>query len=239
MTLLELDNLVSGYGGQPVLEETSIDVDEHSVVGLIGRNGVGKTTTLRTIVGLLEAESGTVLFDGDDITEIEPHQAYKAGIGLVKEQRGIFPDLTVTENLQVPLSNESGSEYRPDELFEFFPRLEERQDAKGDHLSGGEQQMLAIARALRSKPRLLLLDEPSEGLAPQIVQNVADIIEEIRAAGTTILLVEQNVNFVLDLSSYVYVMDDGEIVHEGTAEAMRESPDEMERYLRVGAGTTE
>ena len=233
MSLLELEDVVAGYGGSPVLDEVSLEVDEN-VVGLVGRNGVGKTTTLKSIIGLLEIESGSVRFDGTDITDWSPHQSYDAGLGLIQEDRGIFPDLTVVENLQVPIVERTDDEYIVEELFDFFPRLEERKEANGDYLSGGEQQMLATARALRSKPRLLLMDEPSEGLAPQIVENVAEIVEEIAATGTSVLVVGQNVNFTLDLASYIYVMDNGRVVHEGTTQEMRANREEMEQYLRVG-----
>lgn len=232
MALLELRDVEAGYGGVPVLKGINLDVPAGSVVGLLGRNGVGKTTTLRTIVGLLEANAGSITFNGNDITNQAPHEIYKAGIHLVQEDRGIFPELTVRENLRVPIANRNEG-YSIDSLYEFFPRLRERQSVKGDHLSGGEQQMLAIARALRSESKLLLLDEPSEGLAPQIVRDVANIIEEIAADGTTILLVEQNVNFVLDLSSSVYVMDAGQMIASGTSEEIHDRQDEMERYLGV------
>ena len=209
--ILTLEDVVAGYEGVPVLKGVDLEVERDSIVGLIGRNGVGKTTTLRTIAGLLEAESGSVTFEGEEITGISSHQIYGKGIRLVPEDRGIFGNLTVRENLDVPIRGD-GETFSIEELYEFFPQLENRQEAKGANLSGGEQQMLAIARALRSKPELLLLDEPSEGLAPQIVEELIGIIEKIAARGTTILLVEQNVDLTLDLSSHVYVMDAGEII---------------------------
>jgi len=230
--ILTLENVIAGYEGAPVLKGIDLGVERDSIVGLIGRNGVGKTTTLRTIVGLLEAEAGSIRFDGEKITGITSHRIYGKGIRLVPEDRGIFGNLTVRENLEVPMRG-SGETFSIEELFDFFSPLEDRQEAKGANLSGGEQQMLAIARALRSKPKLLLLDEPSEGLAPQIVEELTDIIEEIGATGTTILLIEQNVGLTLDLSSYVYVMDAGEVIFEGTPDAVRNERDALEQYLGV------
>ena len=232
MALLELEGVSAGYEGSDVLRGVSLAVKEGSVVSLLGRNGVGKTTTLRTIVGLIEPSAGAVRFDGEDITGDRPHVAYGRGIGFVTEDRGIFPDLTVEENLRVPVIEDDQGR-TVDELYEFFPKLDELQASKGKNLSGGEQQMLAIARALRSDPRLLLLDEPSEGLAPQIVENVARVVEEIAAGGTTLLIVEQNVRFALDVAEYTYIMDDGRIVFEGTDEEVAENEAEVKRYLGV------
>lgn len=234
MSLLQLESVIADYGGAPVVKSLNLSVHTGEIVGLMGRNGAGKTTTLKSIVGLLQPRSGVIRYDGEEITGIEPHQAYERGIRLVEEDRGIFGDLTVEENLMVPIAEGGSPGYSVDELYAFFPRLEERKRAEGDHLSGGEQQMLAIARALRSQPNLLLLDEPSEGLAPQIIEDVVGIIEEIAAEGTTILLVEQNVNMVLNLSDRVYVLDHGELVAQGTSEDIRDRRSEMEKYLGVG-----
>lgn len=230
--LLQLSDVHAGYAGSDVLEGVDLAVPEGSVVTLLGRNGVGKTTTLRTIVGLLSVTAGTIQYDGEDVTGWEPHQAYGSGIGIVTEERDIFPDLTVEENLRVPVV-EGGEERSIEEIYEFFPKLEEVRQSMGKHLSGGEQQMLAIARALRRRPRLLLLDEPSEGLAPQIVEDVAEIIKRIAAEETTLLLVEQNVKFALDVASEAYIMDSGRIVYEGTAEAVEAGEADVERFLGV------
>jgi branched-chain amino acid transport system ATP-binding protein len=231
MALLELDGMAAGYEGSNVLQDVSLSVAEGSVVSLLGRNGVGKTTTLRTVVGLLDPTRGTVRFDGEEITGAPPHAVYERGIGFVTEDRGVFPELTVEENLRVPSTGEEGRAI--EEVYEFFPKLRELKPSKGKNLSGGEQQMLAIARALRSNPRLLLLDEPSEGLAPQIVEDVARVVEEIAATGMTLLIVEQNVRFALDISEYTYIMDGGQIVFEGTDDEIEENGDEVERYLGI------
>jgi len=230
MALLELDGIGAGYGGSDVLQDVSLSVEDGSVVTLLGRNGVGKTTTLRTVVGLVEPTVGTVRFDGDDVTGRPPHVAHDRGVGFVTEDRGVFPDLTVEENLRVPDVDDGRS---LDELYDFFPKLRELRTSRGKHLSGGEQQMLAIARALRSDPRLLLLDEPSEGLAPQIVENVGAVIEEIAAGGTTLLIVEQNVRFALAVAEYTYIMDGGRIVFEGSDEDVDANAEEVRRYLGV------
>lgn len=231
--LLQLEDVTAGYGeGSAVLESVNLSVKEGDVVSLLGRNGVGKTTTLRAVMGLLDITSGMVYYGGEDVTGWEPHNAYHSGIGYVTEERSIFPELTVEENLRVPMVNDRDE--RPiDEIYEFFPKLKELRSSEGKHLSGGEQQMLAIARALRPKPKLLLLDEPSEGLAPQIIEDVAAIIERIADQGTTLLLVEQNVKFALDISEKTYVMDNGKIVFDGPSEDVRRGDADVEKYLGV------
>jgi branched-chain amino acid transport system ATP-binding protein len=231
MTLLEISDIAAGYEGSNILQNISLSVAEGSVVSLLGRNGAGKTTTLRTIIGLLNPTAGVIQFNGKDITTDPPHAVYEHGIGLVTEDRGIFPDLTVGENLRVPNVGSDGRNI--EELYEFFPKLRELNASTGKNLSGGEKQMLAIARALRSNPRLLLLDEPSEGLAPQIVEDVGQVIQKVAEAGTTVLLVEQNVEFALAISEYTYIMDSGQIVFEGTDADVRASEDEVEGYLGV------
>ncbi len=231
--MLELTDIHAGYEGSDVLEGVSMRIEQGDVVALLGRNGVGKSTTLRTVVGLLEVSEGTISYRDEDVTGWEPHEAYGAGIALVPEDRDIFPDLTVEENLRVPIVESAEAEWTIQELYEFFPKLEELRESKGKHLSGGEQQMLAIARALRPDPDLLLLDEPSEGLAPQIVERVGEVIEEIAEGGTTLLLVEQNVEFALDVATDAYIMDHGTIVFEGTVEDVREQEEDVERYLGV------
>ncbi|MFB6310518.1 MAG: ABC transporter ATP-binding protein [Salinirussus sp.] len=235
MALLEVENVFAGYEGSNVLKGVSLTVDEGQVVSLLGRNGVGKSTTLRCIVGMVEVSAGSILFDGEEITNRPPHEAFERSIGFVTEDRGVFPDLTVDENLRIPIVDSADSR-KIRSLYEYFPRLSEVRSTKGKHLSGGEQQMLAIARALRSDPRLLLLDEPSEGLAPQIVDDVRSVIEDIAAEGTTLLIVEQNVRFALDVTEYTYVMDDGQIVFEGDPEAVRENRAGIETHLGVHGG---
>jgi len=231
MALLELEDLAAGYEGSDILEGVSLSVDEGSVVALLGRNGAGKTTTLRTTVGLLKPSAGTIRFDGEDIAGGPPHAVYERGIGFVTEDRGVFPDLTVDENLRVPVTGDRTRSI--EELYEFFPKLRELRASAGKNLSGGEQQMLAIARALRGDPRLLLLDEPSEGLAPQIVENVGRVVEEIADDGTTLLIVEQNVAFALEIAEYAYIMDHGQVVFEGTDADVEANDEAVEQYLGI------
>lgn len=236
--LLEVSDISAGYAESIVLHDVSLNVQEGTVTALLGRNGVGKTTTLRTIVGLLEPREGTVHFDGEDITGLSPHEIYARGIGMVPEDRRIFPKLTVEENLQVPIMEDATGEWEIEELYEFFPKLAELRESEGRALSGGELQMLSIARALRPDPTLLLLDEPSEGLAPQIVQDVAEIIEDISETGTTVVLVEQNIKLALELSDYAYVMDMGEIVFDGEARELAADEELVQRHLGVEQETS-
>jgi len=230
---LEVENVTAGYNEGAVLDDVSLTVESDTITSLIGRNGVGKTTTLRTIMGMIEPMSGTVSFDGEDVTDLSTAERYKRRMGMVPEDRGIFPDLTVRENLLAPKIHVDSQAWLLERMFEFFPKLEELQDSKGKNLSGGEQQMLALARAIRPNPRILLLDEPTEGLAPQIVEDVRDVILELSDQGTTILLVEQNVELTLQVCSYNYIMENGRIVFEGTSEAVREEGDIASR-LSVG-----
>lgn len=232
MSLLSLTDVHAGYGGGNVIQGVTFSVEEGSVVSLLGRNGVGKTTTLRSIVGIITPNSGTIEFDARDITGLKPHETYDLGISLVPENRGIFPDLTVEENLRVPIVDDD-DERSIGEIYEFFPKLRELRESNGRNLSGGEQQMLAIGRALRQNPRMLFLDEPSEGLAPQIIEDVGKAIESIADDGTTILVVEQNTEFALDISSYTYIMADGQLVMDGRSEEMRERESAMEKHLGV------
>lgn len=232
MVLLDLSNVHAGYKGGNVIQGVSLSIEEGTVVSLLGRNGVGKTTTLRSIVGVISPTSGTVNFGGTDISNSRPHETYARGISLVPEDRGIFPDLTVEENLRVPIVD-ADDQRSIDEIYGFFSKLEELRDSKGKNLSGGEQQMLAIGRALRQNPRLLLLDEPSEGLAPQIIEDVGRAVESIAEEGMTILVVEQNTEFALDISSYAYLMADGQIKMEGPTDKLREEDETLRKYLGV------
>jgi branched-chain amino acid transport system ATP-binding protein len=230
---LELDSVFAGYQESEVLKDVSLTADADSVTALLGRNGVGKTTTLRTVMGLLETSSGSITIGDEEITNCDPHEAHRRGISIVTEERDIFPELSVEENLKVPLLHSTERSWSLDELYDLFPTLEEIRDSEGQYLSGGEQQMLAIARALRSGPELLLLDEPSEGLAPQIVADVADTIERVSQTDTTVLLVEQNVHLALDLAEYGYFMDDGRIVYEGEASVLSDDEEAIETHLGV------
>jgi len=232
MSLLELNDIYAGYlEGSDVLQGISLEVEQGSVVSLLGRNGVGKTTTLRTIVGILTPTQGSIIYNGEDITGFPPHEVYKRDIGIVVEERDVFPDLTVEENLKAPIVADTGRSI--EELYDLFPRLEERRATAGSYLSGGEQQMLALARALRGDPDLLLLDEPTEGLAPQIVQTVVDAIEDIVVDNKTVLFVEQNAEVALDLASHTYIVDRGEIVFDGPPEDVRANQAELKAYLGV------
>lgn len=233
MALLSVQDVVAGYDAGTVLKGVTLSVDATATVALLGRNGVGKTTTLRTIAGQLTPRSGEIRFDGEDITGDRPDEIYNCGLVMVPEDGGIFPDLTVGENLRVPIIRDPDDERTIAEIYDVFPELERLRSSKGRHLSGGEQQMLTIARALRSVPELLLLDEPSEGLAPKVVEKVKSIVETIEVEGTTVFLVEQNVDMALSLADHVYIMDDGRVVHEGTPDEIRAAEEEIEQYLGV------
>ncbi len=235
MPLLELDNVHSYYGHIHALKGISLTVEEGEVVTLIGANGAGKTTTLRTISGLVRARQGKINLKGKDITHMEPHDIVIAGVGHVPEGRGIFPRLTVQENLEMGAYtlNDSGEiKKHMETVFHLFPRLEERLSQKGGTLSGGEQQMLATARGLMMKPRILLMDEPSMGLAPVLVEAIFDVIRELNQKdGTTILLVEQNALMALKYSSRAYVLETGSIVLSGSSHEIATNPDVKKAYL--------
>lgn len=247
MSLLELDGVNSYYGESHILRDMTMEVREGQIIALLGRNGAGKTTTLRSITGTTppEIRSGTVRFDGTDITGQQPEDISARGLSLVPEERRMFSNLTVAENLHVPdisqnLLNRVGRSVETgktgltdEEVYEQFPRLDERREQKAGTLSGGEQQMLAIARTLKQDTELLMLDEPSEGLAPQIVQDVLDIIRDIADQGKTILLVEQNAAAAIKLADYCYILDQGGIVYQGTSEELEANDDVRQEYLGV------
>jgi branched-chain amino acid transport system ATP-binding protein len=247
VSLLELENVDSYYGESHILRDVSMDVEEGEVCALLGRNGAGKTTTLRSISGARppEVRDGTIRFKGEDITDRPTEDVSATGISLVPEERRVFPNLTVAENLRLPevARNKSNTWRRSvgvskegmssEQVYAEFPRLDERRDQKAGTLSGGEQQMLAIARALKQSTDLLMLDEPYEGLAPKIVENVEAAVERIADQGTTILLVEQNAAAAINISDRAYVIDQGQIVFDDTAEALREDEKTRERYLGV------
>ncbi|QIB73956.1 ABC transporter ATP-binding protein [Halogeometricum borinquense] len=235
--LLSVRGLVSGYGSTRVLQGVDIDVPSGSVVTLIGRNGVGKTTTLRTIHGSVAPTEGSVVFDGTDITDYSPEQTAREGIALVPEDRRVFPGLTVQENVEIGRIGGRRDTTKPavEEIISEFENLQRHRESNGSALSGGEQQMLAIARALVSAPDLLMLDEPTEGLAPSIVQQVQRKIASLNDEGVTILLVEQNVQVALDTADYVYILDKGQVVHEGSADDVAANEDVLDRYLGVSA----
>jgi branched-chain amino acid transport system ATP-binding protein len=237
MTLLELKNVSVSYGRIEAIHDMSFAVQKGEIVSLIGANGAGKTTTMKTISGLLNPSSGTITFEGEDITKMKAHIRVVRGISQAPEGRGIFPGMTVMENLDMGAfgrKDRSTMAADFDRVFSLFPRLAERKTQQGGTMSGGEQQMLAIGRALMSQPRLLLLDEPSMGLAPQFIRQIFKIISEINAQGTTILLVEQNANQALARAHRGFVLETGTITHSGTGKELLSNPAIKEAYLGVG-----
>ncbi len=233
MALLQLENVHTYYGHIHALKGISLEVNEGEVVTLIGANGAGKSTTLRTISGLARPRSGTVTLDGKVINQLPPHDITRLGVGHVPEGRRIFPELSVRENLEVGAFTVPRQEvdHRIDATFVLFPRLKERLNQMGGTLSGGEQQMLAMARGLTLNPRILLLDEPSMGLAPVLVDSIFDIIKELHDKGTTILLVEQNARLALQVANRGYILQTGQIVLADTAEALQSSEVVRKAYL--------
>ncbi|WP_439026409.1 ABC transporter ATP-binding protein [Haloarchaeobius sp. DT45] len=237
MSLLELENVHGGYGETEVLSGVTMDVEEGEVVSLVGRNGVGKTTTLRSIVGVVETTKGSIRYHGEDITGTSSEEVARKGIGFVPEERRVFPGLTVTENLRMGRFGGSDTAHRRsvEDIWELdaFENLRERKNSRGADLSGGEQQMLSIARAMVAGADLLLLDEPTEGLAPIIVERVADLVTELNEEGISVLLVEQNVAVASKLADRVFILDKGQIVYEGTPEELDENQSVRDRHLGV------
>jgi branched-chain amino acid transport system ATP-binding protein len=234
MPMLELNDVHAYYGNIHALKGISITVEEGEIVTLIGANGAGKTTTLRTITGLLKPKTGSVILDGEDLAPYPAHKIVYKGVAMVPEGRGIFAKLTVRENLDMGAFSRSDADGIKQDLeraFALFPRLKERESQISGTLSGGEQQMLATARALMARPRLMLMDEPSMGLAPVLVESVFEIIQEINKEGTTILLVEQNAQMALQIAQRGYVLQTGEIVISDTAEGLRKNPMVQKVYL--------
>jgi branched-chain amino acid transport system ATP-binding protein len=235
MSLLELQNVHSYYGHIHALKGISLLVEEGEVVTLIGGNGAGKSTTLRTISGLVHAREGKILFNGQNITDLPAHEIVSIGVGHVPEGRGIFPRLTVRENLEMgayTLSNSLEVDRRMEAVFGLFPRLKERITQKGGTLSGGEQQMLATARGLMLRPKILLMDEPSMGLAPVLVELIFGVIRDLNQQdGTTILLVEQNALMALKYAHRAYVLETGKIVLSGSSQEIAQNPEVKKAYL--------
>ena len=232
--MLTLENVSVNYGAIEVLTDITLHVEQGEVVTLIGANGAGKTTTLRTITGLLEPKEGRVMYEGKQISGMPTHKLVSMGIAMSPEGRGVFANLTVRENLEMGAFIRKDKKGISDDMergFTLFPRLEEREQQKAGTLSGGEQQMLAMARALMSRPRLLLLDEPSLGLAPLVVHAIFEAIDEIKGEGTTILLVEQNANAALHHSDRAYVLETGRIVMQGVSKEIAQDPRVKEAYL--------
>ena len=230
--LLEVEAIAVHYGKIAALKDVTLSVDEGEIVALIGANGAGKTTTLKTISGLRPLTTGRIVFEGNDISRMPGHKRVTAGIGQAPEGRGVFPGMTVQENLLMGCYTRKGSVAKElDEVYELFPRLAERKTQYGGTMSGGEQQMIAIGRALMTNPRVLLLDEPSMGLAPILVQQIFDIIAEINNRGTTVLLVEQNAQQALQLAHRAYVLETGRVVKSAEASLLLDDPQVRAAYL--------
>ncbi|MGD9430386.1 ABC transporter ATP-binding protein [Arthrobacter russicus] len=234
--MLELNDVSVFYGRIQAIHNMSFSVEQGEIVSLIGANGAGKTTTMKTISGLLNPSSGSITFEGADITKMKAHIRVVQGISQAPEGRGIFPGMTVAENLDMGAfgrADKTGMDADLDRVFDLFPRLKERQKQLGGTMSGGEQQMLAIGRALMSNPKLLLLDEPSMGLAPQFIRQIFSIISEINKQGTTVLLVEQNANQALARADRAFVLETGAITQRGTGKELLANPAIKEAYLGV------
>ena len=232
MSLLEVSGLNSYYGDSHILFDVAMRVEQSEVVALLGRNGAGKSTTLKSLMGVVTPASGSVKLDGVEMAGRKSHAVARAGMQLVHEDRRIFGSLDVEENL-VLAGLTADSRWPLDRVYSMFPRLKERRRSRGTDLSGGEQQMLAIARALVRNPRIVLLDEPFEGLAPVIVHDLVKACRELAAAGQTIVLVEQNLAATLALAQRVYVINNGHVVHEGPADELKGRPELLQRWLGV------
>ena len=230
-----MEEIHTYYGEAHILQGVSLEVGQGEVVTMIGRNGAGKTTTLLSIMGIARARRGAVRLDGEDITKLDTHEIVQRGIGWVPEERRVLPNLTVLENLRLGMLAVAAADAaeRLEEALQYFPRLRDRIAQRGRFLSGGEQQMLAIARGLVARPRIMLVDEPTEGLAPLLVQSLTEILREINRRGTTILLVEQTLEVAMALSHRLYVMDQGRIQFAGTPEALRKDPTIQQRFLQL------
>jgi len=235
MGYLELNSINTFYGRSHILFDVSLSVEKGEVVSLLGRNGAGKSTTFRSIIGLTPPQSGEVIFRGERVSGLRAFRICRKGIGFVPEDRRCFPDLTVRENLEVAArrEKETSAPWTIDRIYALFPRLEEREKNRGSQLSGGEQQMLTIARTLMTNPEVLLLDEPSEGLAPLIVALLADMILQIRREGVTVLLAEQNLHFCAKVADRGYVIDKGSVKYEGSMSDLLSNEEIKEKYLAV------
>ncbi len=234
--MLEVTGLDAWYERSHVVQDLSFHVAQGEIVTLMGRNGAGKTTTLRAVMGLVAKRKGKVVFDGEDVLALPTHVRFHRGLAYVPEERRIVAGLTVRENLQLGITasaHRKDTAKMIDEIAETFPRLKERLDQDGTSMSGGEQQMLAIARAMMARPKMILLDEPSEGIMPVLVDEMFELFVRMKQQGTTILLVEQNVERALRVSNRAYIVDEGRIVHEGTGAALLADQEIQERYCAV------
>jgi branched-chain amino acid transport system ATP-binding protein len=233
MTILDVVDLHTYYGDSHVLQGVTLSVERARVTAVLGRNGVGKTTLCRSIAALTPARSGRITLNGEEIAHLPPHRVHRLGLGLVPQGRRIFPSLTVYENLAIALA--PGADIQ--QILSVFPRLSERQRNRGNELSGGEQQMLAIARALAAKPSVLIMDEPTEGLAPMMIAEVAQVIRRLRSEGTTIVLAEQNAAFAVKVADYAHVMSKGTVVHSTDPATLWADEDVKTRLLGVPAAS--
>ena len=232
MTVLDIDGINTYYGHSHVLHDVSLNLAEGEVVALLGRNGAGKTTTMRSIMGVTPPREGSITYRGEELVGLSPDEINRRGIALVPEDRRIFPTLTVRENLL--LAYKLAEDPRPiEEMYELFPVLDPLRSSNGQDLSGGEQQMLSVARALVQQPEMLLLDEPTEGLAPVIVDDLQEMLRDVVSRDVTVLLSEQNVNFAFELATRGSLIDTGEIVFEGPIDKLQEREDLLEQYLAV------
>ena len=230
--MLEVKDIHTYYGDSYILQGISLEVEKGSVIGILGRNGMGKTTLIHSIIGFNPPQKGRITFQGNDITDFPSYNRVTLGLGLVPQERRIFPSLTVLENLKVA-ANKEREDWTIDSVFSVFPRLQERIEHRGDNLSGGEQQMLAIGRALMTSPSLLLMDEPSEGLASVLVRVMRDSIFRLKEEGLSILLVEQNLRFALKSSGYVHILERGKIAYSCTPEELDGDQETKLKYLGV------
>jgi branched-chain amino acid transport system ATP-binding protein len=232
MNMIELDKVNSYYGDSHILFDVSMQVREKEVVALLGRNGAGKSTTLKTLAGVLHPRSGTIRLAGEDIHNLPTYEIARRGLQLVPDERRIFGSLTVTENLKLAALT-AEHPWPLDRIYDMFPRLKERGESRGTVLSGGEQQMLAIARALVRNPRVILLDEPFEGLAAIVVRDILEVCQRLVAEGPTVIIVEQNLRAALRLATRVYVINNGQIVYEGTPAELNANPEITNRYIGI------
>ncbi|MCI8274284.1 MAG: ABC transporter ATP-binding protein [Lachnospiraceae bacterium] len=234
MVILETKHLKSGYQGTPVLHDITFQVEEGAIVAILGSNGAGKTTTLRTVTGAVRATGGSVIYQGEDITKRPAHEMVRFGISHVPEGRHLFGQMSIRDNLLMGAYTEKSKaviEERMEQMFEIFPRLKERLNQKAETMSGGEQQMVAIARGMMSAPRLLLLDEPSLGLMPKLVEEVFAFVKKINELGTTVVIVEQNAEDTLKMADFAYVVSEGEVVLSGTGKELLEDDEVQKIYL--------
>jgi branched-chain amino acid transport system ATP-binding protein len=237
--LLELAGVNTYYGDSHILHSVSLAVHASEIIGLLGRNGVGKTTTIQTILGLPAPRSGDIRFRGEIIAVLPTYNIVQRGIGWVPQGHRIFPTLSVVENLALAAAKARSGRWSLPDIYALFPRLSARRDARGDTLSGGEQQMLAIARTLVQNPELILMDEPSEGLSPRLVEEVGEIIRRLHQQGVAILLVEQNLNFVLGIAKRILIMNKGVILYSGTPQEITANDRILHQYLGVGVGSAQ